>query len=189
MWLFGVVGLVAIVAIGLVLVGRETARLASVARPAVFDLAEATEFIADRVAPEVQARISHDDVRWVLLADADLLEEATADPDERRFPWSRRPLLQGRPIAVRDDEGEVVDPGHDGPPDPFGQVVDEDLAVARILTAAEGAGRDLADEDIAAVLDARLAYLEAIGAVGGRASGPEPGASPQPSPPPARPPG
>ncbi|HEX2575941.1 MAG TPA: hypothetical protein VHK88_06290, partial [Aquihabitans sp.] len=59
--------------------------------------------------------------------------------------------------------------------DPFGQVVDEDLAVARILTAAEASGRDLADEDIAAVLDARLAYLEAIGAVGGRATDP-PGA-------------
>lgn len=173
MWLFVIVGLLVIVAIGLLLVGRETARLAGVARPAVFDLAAATEFIADRVSPEVQARISHDDVRWILLADADLLEEATADPDERRFPWSRKPLVAGRPIPVRDHRGEVVGTGDDGPPDPFGQVVDEDLAVARILTAAEEAGRDLADEDIAAVLDARLGYLEAIGAVGGRASGPD----------------
>lgn len=169
MWLFAVLGLVVIVVIGLLLVGRETARLAGAARPAVFDLTEATEYIADRLAPEVQARISHDDVRWVLLADADLLEEATADPDERRFPWSRRPLVAGRPIPVRDDDGQVVGSGDDSPPDPFGQVVDEDLAVARILTAAEESGRDLADEDIAAVLDARLGYLEAIGAVGGEA--------------------
>lgn len=171
-WLFAVLGLMVVVAIGLVLIGRETARLAGSARPAVFDLAEATDFIADRLAPEVQARISHGDVRWILLADADLLEEATADPDERRFPWSRRPLVVGRPIPVRDADGEVIDPGHDGPADPFGQVVDEDLAVARILTAAEEAGRDLADEDIAAVLDCRLAYLEAIGAVGGQAADP-----------------
>ncbi len=179
-WVFAVVGLVAVVALGLVVVGRETARLAGAARPAVFDLAEATEFIADHVAPRVQARISLDDVRWILLADADLLEEATADPDERRYPWSRHPLVAGRPIPVRDATGEVVGPGSEGPADPFGQVVDEDLAVARIFTAAEQTGRDLADEDIAAVLDARLAYLEAIGAIGGRAADSPPGANHEP---------
>lgn len=172
MWLFALLGLVVIVVIGLLLIGRETARLASSARPAVFDLAEATEFIADLLPAEVQARISHDDVRWVLLADADLLEQATADPDERRYPWSKRPLVEGRAIPVRDDAGDVVaDADLDtGPNDPFGQVVDEDVAVARLLTAAETAGRDLADEDIAAVLDARLVYLERIGAVGGEAA-------------------
>ena len=172
MWLFALGGLVLVVVIGLVVIGRETARLASQARPAVFELAEAVDFIADRLPLETQARISHDDVRWLLLADADLLEEATADPDERRYPWSRRPrLVAGRPVPVRDDHGEVIDPGTDGPADPFGQVVDEDVAVARLLAVAEAEGRELADEDIAAVLDARMAYLEAIGAVGGRAEG------------------
>lgn len=174
-WVFAVAGLTAVVLLGLVLVGRETARLAGAARPAVFDLVEATEFIADQVNPGVQARISLDDVRWILLADADLLEEATADPDERRYPWSRPPLVAGRPIPVRDATGEVVGRGDEGPIDPFGQVVDEDLAVARIFTAAEKTGRDLADEDIAAVLDARLTYLEAIGAIGGRAADSPPG--------------
>jgi len=173
MWLFALLGLVLVVVIGLVVIGRETARLAASARPAVFDVAEATEFIADRLSAGTQARISHGDVEWILLADADLLEEATADPDEGRYPWSRKPrLLEGRPIPVRDDRGEVVAPGTDGPADPFGQVLDEDLAVARILVAAEKAGRDIADEDIAAVLDARTLYLEAIGAVGGQAEPP-----------------
>ena len=177
-WIFAIVILVVIVVIGLVLVGRETARLATSARPAVFDLSQAVDFIADELAPDVQARISHDDVRWVLLADADLLEEATADPDERRFPWSRRALHEGRSIPVRNDDGEILDGADEGPPDPFGQVVDEDLAVARILTAAEADGRDLADEDIAAVLAARLAYLERIGALGARAEpGPDEGFS------------
>lgn len=172
MWLFALGGLVLVVVIGLVVIGRETARLASQARPAVFELAEAVGFIADRLPPDTQARISHDDVRWLLLADADLLEEATADPDERRYPWSRRPrLVAGRPVPVRDDHGEVIHPGTEGPPDPFGQVVDEDVAVARLLAVAEAEGRELEDQDIAAVLDARMAYLEAIGAVGGRAEG------------------
>jgi hypothetical protein len=133
LWAFAALGLVLIVVIGLVVLGRETARLASAARPAVFDLSEAVEFIADRLPPETQARISHDDVRWVLLADADLLEEATAE------------------VPVEDEETEVVD---------------EEVAIARILDAADASGRELADEDVVAVLVGRMAYLEAIGAIG-----------------------
>ena len=136
-WVFAIVGLVLIVVVGLVVVGRETYRLAHAARPAVFDLAEAVEYIADELPPESQARLSHDDVRWILLSDADLLESATADPDEMPFPWQRPPQRA-------DDE-----------------------AVARILAAADAADRELRDEDVVAVLDARLDYLEAIGAVGG----------------------
>jgi hypothetical protein len=145
-WLFGVLGVVAVVVVGLVLVGRETARLALAARPAVFDLAEAVEFIADRLPAEVQARISHDDVRWVLLADADLLEDATTEHRTKQ-------VLEGREL-----------PG--GGPD---QVVDEDLAVGRVIEAADAEGREIADVDIAAVLSERMAYLEAIGAVGPQA--------------------
>ncbi|MCU1499532.1 MAG: hypothetical protein JWM47_3485 [Acidimicrobiales bacterium] len=170
MWLFALLGLVVVVVIALLVVGRETARLAGSARPAVFDLAEATEFIADRLPPAVQARISHHDVEWILLADADLLEEATADPEDRRYPWSRRPrLVGGRPIPARDDAGAVIEDGGEGPGGPYAQVVDEDVALARILVAADAAGREVADEDIVAVLDGRLAYLEAIGAIGGEA--------------------
>lgn len=127
--MFALLGLVVVVAIGLVVLGRETARLAAAPRPAVFDMAEAVEFIADRLPPGVQARLSHDDVRWVLMADADLLEE---DPAE----------------------------------DPAPQIVDEDTAVARILALADTSGRDLADGDVVAVLDGRMAYLGAIGAIG-----------------------
>lgn len=135
MWFFAVLGLVVIVVIGLVIVGGETARLAAAPRPAVVDLADAVEYIADRLPPETQARISHDDVRWVLLADADLLEEATADPTD----------------------DEAVD---DLP------VLDEDLAIARVLAVQETSGRDLEDHDVAAVLALRLEYLQLVGAVG-----------------------
>jgi hypothetical protein len=138
LWLFALLGLVIVVVIGLVVLGRETARLATAARPAVFDMTQAVDFIADRLPAETQARISHDDVRWVLMADADLLDEATAEPD----PHAPDPL------------------------DELPQIVDEDAAVARILELADSSGRDLADEDVVAVLDARLAYLEAIGAIG-----------------------
>lgn len=140
LWLLALIGLVMVIVIGLVVVGRETARLASSARPAVFDLAEAVDFIADRLPADAQARLTHDDVRWVLLADVDLLEEATAEGDD----------------------------GESGDDEPD-EIVDEDAAVARILALADESGRGLVDEDIVAVLDARSAYLEAIGAIGPQA--------------------
>jgi hypothetical protein len=139
LWLFALVGLVLVVVIGLVVLGRETARLSASVRPAVFDMTEAVEFIADRLPPDTQARISHDDVRWVLLADADLLEAQ--------------------------ESGEHVSEDHD-------EVVDEDAAVARILELADSSGRDLEDQDIVAVLDGRMAYLDAIGAIGPEAGSP-----------------
>lgn len=139
-WVFAVVGLLLIVGIGLVLIGRETARLAAAPRPVVFDLAKAVEFIADRLPADTQARISHDDVRWVLLADADLLEAATSTP-----------------VASSDELDDLPD----------GSFMDADMAVARIFEAAERDGREVADEDVAAVLELRLVYLERIGAVGG----------------------
>lgn len=143
-WLFALLGLVLVVVIGLVVLGRETQRLATTSRPAVFELDEAVGYIADLLPAEVQARISHDDVRWVLLTDADLLEQASLeDPTDA--------------IATTDDPDLPVDPLH---------VVDEDDAVARIISAADAEGRDIADEDIVAVLDGRLRYLQAIGAVG-----------------------
>lgn len=111
-----------VVVIGLVVLGRETAQLSTEAMPAVFDMAQAVEFIADRLPQSAQARLSHDDVRWILLADADFIETA--------------------------------------------ELVDEDLAVARLLELGDESGRELEDEDVVAVLNARMAYLEAIGAIG-----------------------
>lgn len=136
-WLFAVLGIVVVVVIGLVVLGRETARLATSTRPSVFDLTQAVEFIADRLPTSSQARLTHDDVRWILLADADLLEEATADLEPDDDP----------------DEAET-------------EVVDDEAAIARLLALADESGRDLADEDVVAVLDGRMAYLGAIGAIG-----------------------
>ena len=163
-WIFLIVGLVLVVVIGLVVLGRETARLSGIGRPAVFDMTEAVEFIADRLPPETQARISHDDVRWVLLADADLLEDATAEVSP---PSSA-------PGDGDDDDGDDSDGDGDGSDEagearPERQVVDEDVAVARIIELADASGRDLEDADIVAVLDGRLAYLGAIGAIGPQA--------------------
>lgn len=128
-----VVAVVLVVAIALYAVGREVVLLEGRVQPAVFELEEAIAYIADRLPDPVTARVSLEDVRWVLQADADILEEATAEA-----------------VAAGDDD-EVVDP---------------DGAVGRVLDRATDERPALADEDVVAILDARLSYLEAIGAVG-----------------------
>lgn len=132
-----VVAVVLVAAIAFYAVGREVVLLEGRVQPAVFELEQAIPFIADRLPEHVTARVSLDDVRWVLQTDADILEEATADD-----------------VAGGDDD----------------EVVDEDGAVGRVLERASEERPDLADEDVVAILDARLAYLEAIGAVGAEAT-------------------
>src|SRR5699024_666871 len=94
-------------------------------------------------------RLSHDDVHWILHTDAALLEDVSRDPTEGPYPWVR-------PLAAGADE------------DPDDWTVDENIAIARILAAAEAEGRDLDDVDIAEVLEVRSRYLTAIGAIGAR---------------------
>ncbi|MEJ7584359.1 MAG: hypothetical protein WKF43_09810 [Acidimicrobiales bacterium] len=132
LWPLVLLGVVLVVLIGILAVGQETSVLARTVRPAVFDLEEAVDFIAERLPSDVAGRVSHDDVRWVLRTDVDLLEEAADDPT-------------------------ALDPP---------EALDEDGAVGRILARADAEGRDVADVDIVAVLDARMAYLDAIGAIG-----------------------
>jgi membrane protein implicated in regulation of membrane protease activity len=76
---FFVIALLVVVAIALVAVGGVTARLARTAQPAVFDLEEAVGYIADALPEENAGRLTHDDVRWILRTDVDLLEEASDD--------------------------------------------------------------------------------------------------------------
>jgi hypothetical protein len=131
-----VLAVVLVTVIAFYAVGREVVLLENRVQPAVFELEEAIVYIADRLPPDVQARISHDDVRWVLMADADELEAATAEE------------------VAKGDADEVVD---------------EDDAIAKIISWAEVERPDLTDVDIAAILAARLDYLEAIGAIGDQA--------------------
>mgnify|MGYP000961458636 CR=1 FL=1 len=66
-----------VVAVALGVVGREVALLADRAQPSVFEMEEAVAFIAERLPAAVAGRITHDDLRWILRADADALERFT----------------------------------------------------------------------------------------------------------------
>lgn len=122
--------------IALVAVGRETFTLAAQPRQALFDVEEAVDFVADSIPDEVSARITYDDVRH--LVGWHLAHLADAGTPANRWDAGRAGL-----VVVDDEEGAEV-----------------------LMTRAVAAGLDVGPDDVAAVLDALLAYFDAIGAVG-----------------------
>jgi len=141
-----VVAAVAVFAIAAVVVGREAHRLDAVAPRAVYELDEAVEFVADHLPPESQARLTPDEVRTLLVAHMDRLREEGLQP----------PKVVDRPQDI--DEPVVVE---------------ETTDAAYLIGRAEREGLAVEDVDVLAVVDAHLAYFEAIGAVGPPAADPD----------------
>lgn len=129
-------------AIAAITVGREARRLDSVAPRVVYDLDDAVLEVADRLPAATQARLTHDDVRELL-----------------RLHLGRMHRLGLLPADITDRRQDIEVPT-------FLEEVDE---VAFVIGGAEQVGLEVADEDVAAVVDAHLAHLDAIGAVGPRA--------------------
>jgi len=117
-------------------VGREAHRLDAAPARPVFDPDEATAWIAEQLPTHVTAVLSYDDVRRIV-------EWTLA------FLASRRAVSNGS----APDAGEAV-------------VVGGPEAVAYVLSEAAAAGVALTAPQAHAVIEAQLAYLEAIGAVG-----------------------
>jgi hypothetical protein len=128
---------VVVVVIALVAVGREALTLGTQPKQAHFDLEEAVHFVADRLPDDVTARLSYDDVRSLLRWHLEYLRD-------RGVPIRRDQAARGGPVVVDDDEG-----------------------IAFVLGRADADDLDVSDTEVAQVLDAELAYFEAIGAVGG----------------------
>jgi hypothetical protein len=126
-------------AIAAVAVGREARRLDAVAPRAVYDVDEAVTYVADALPEASQARLTYDDVRALLRAHMSQLRAKGLQP----------------PSAV-DQRQDIVAP----------VVVDETGAAGYLIGQAELRGLDVSDEDVVHVVDAHLAYLRDIGAVG-----------------------
>ena len=154
-WLFVVLsGLVAFV-VAAVAVGSVTAAQAGKARPAVYDLDRAVDFVADRLPADVTAQISYDDVRQILLWHLDHLAAKG---------------LASYSVDAAVDESLVV--------------LGDDEPLAYILGRADESDRELTDEQVVAVLAAQDDYYRAIGAVGSVVSGPrDPESDPETDPP------
>lgn len=142
--IFAAVSIVCVFVIASVVVGREAHRLDSVAPRAVYQLDEAITFVADRLPPDTQSRLTLDELSKLLVLHMD---------------WLRLKGLQ--PQDVVDRRQDITDP----------VVVGEETLTAYLLGEAENVGVDVLDDvDIVYVVRAHLDYFEAIGAVGPSAS-------------------
>ncbi len=137
---FAVIAAALVFAIAAGTVGREAHRLDSVAPRAVYQLDEAVDFVADRLPEASQARLTPQDVDELLRAHLRWLHEQGLQPDKA--------------VDARQMINEQV-------------VITDDALVAYLLGEAERVGVELLDDvDAVNVVDAHLAYFEAIGAVG-----------------------
>ena len=142
-WLFLVVGAVLVFAIAAAFVGSEAFRLGHETPAAIFDMDEALQQVGDALPDHVQARLTYDEVRQLILAVLAHLE---------RKGLAAKPGEDVRVIGERD---EVV--------------IAEDDAVAVVLGAVDYEGLEVSDEDAYEVIRALLAHLDRIGALGPRA--------------------
>jgi hypothetical protein len=127
-------------AIAAVIIGREARRLDSVAPRAVYELEQATQFVADNLPSETQARLTFAELRKLLVF---------------HMRWLHDKGLQ--PAGVVDRRQEIVDE----------VVIDEQTLTAYLLDAAEKNNIEILDDvDAVYVVKAHLKYFDAIGAIG-----------------------
>ena len=126
-----------------VVVGREAHRLDAVAPRAVYMPDEAVDFVCDRLPEVSQARLTPGEVEQLLTFHMQWLHAQGLQPD--------------KVVDQRQAIDEQV-------------VVTEDALTSYLLGEADRNGVDLLDDvDAVNVVEAHLAYFEAIGAVGPQA--------------------
>lgn len=141
--LFALLAALVVFVIAAVVVGREAHRLDAVAPRTVYLLQEATDFVCDRLPVESQARLTPGEVEQLLTFHMQWLHSQGLQPD--------RVVDQRQAIEER-------------------VVVTEDALTAYLLGEADRLDVDLLDDvDAVNVVEAHLAYFDAIGAVGPQA--------------------
>ena len=150
-WLIAAAGAVAVVGIAFVAVGAAVGRLEQETAPSVYRLADAVEYVAERLPEEVTARVSYDDVRLVLGWHLDWFSTVGLATSHGQELGDSAVAVDGMAVADTDAACDAV--------------------VARSL---EEAGPD--PVDVVCILEAQLAYLAEIGAIshGGEAPGGSP---------------
>ena len=130
----------AVFAIAAGFVGSEAFRLGHETPSAIFDLDEAARAVGDSLPEAVQARLTYDEVRRLILASLAHLETKglAAAP--------------GRDVRVIGERSEVI-------------LADDD-AVAVVLGAVDNEGLEVSDDDAFEVIRGLLGYLDSIGALG-----------------------
>jgi hypothetical protein len=142
-WVFLAAAALVTFAIAAGVVGREAHRLDAVAPRSVYVVDEAVEFVAEYLPTDSQARLTPDELEQLLTI---------------HMRWLHAKGLQ--PTNVVDRRQDIADL----------VIVGENDLTAYLLAEAEEAGIEILDDvDVVNVVDAHLAYFEAIGAVGPKA--------------------
>jgi hypothetical protein len=130
-----VVAIGAVMAVGVVVVLREAARLAHEPPPPVFDVDEAYEWVVEQLPDVVAATLTPDDVRRIL---------------DLQLEFFRRRGVSGNGSTAH-TPGEVVISGSE--------------TVAYVIERAKADGESYLPEQVFAVIDTQMDYLRAIGAL------------------------
>jgi len=146
-WAFVVAAVAATFAIAAIVVGREAHRLDAVAPRSVYVVDEAVEFVAEYLPVETQARLTPDELERLLTL---------------HMRWLHAKGLQPTNVVDRRQDIDTL------------VVVGEDDLVAYLLGEADRQEIEILDDvDVVNVVEAHLAYFDAIGAVGPRALDPD----------------
>ena len=139
-WLFNVLAAVGVFLIAALSIGREARRLDAMAPRAVYQLEQATDFVAMSLSETTQARLTLDELEQLLVMHMNWLHS--------------KGLLPAKAVDQRQDISTPI-------------VVTEDSLIAYLLGESDRAGIQIMDDvDLVNVTDAHLAYFDAIGAVG-----------------------
>lgn len=140
---FAAVSAVLVFFIAAVVLGREARRLDAVAPRVVYEIDSAVTYVADALPEETQARLTMSELETLLRAHLAWMHERGLQPD-----------------SPADKVQDISDP----------VVADEVTLTAHLLAQAERRGVEVLDDvDVVRVVEAHLAYFDAIGAVGPQA--------------------
>jgi hypothetical protein len=102
-WIFLVVTAAAVFAVAAATVGREAFRLGHQPPATIFDLEEAVHYVADDLPEDAQARLTYDEVRELVLAELDHLN------DEGVFAYpGEEPTITDDVVINEDDAAAVM---------------------------------------------------------------------------------
>jgi len=143
LWLFIALSAISVFLIAALTIGREARRLDAVAPRVVYEIEQATAYVAEYLPSATQSRLTLDELTQLLVMHLNWLH-------------AKGLLPEGVVDRRQDIDDEVV--------------VSEESMIGHLLGEAERAGVVILDDvDVVAVTDVHLQYFAAIGAVGPRA--------------------
>ena len=139
-WLFIVIAAIGVFLIAALTIGREARRLDAMAPRAVYQLEQATDFVAMSLSETTQSRLTMEELEKLLVMHMNWLHS--------------KGLLPAKAVDQRQDNTTRL-------------VVTEESLIAYLLGESDRAAIQIIDDvDLVNVTEAHLAYFDAIGAVG-----------------------